>query len=132
MAGEQAVFVGHSMGGFGAMLYGAAIPAAAVIAFSPQVMIDESVDGRYNRYWKDLHNTALPEMIEASSASFVVVYGKSHYDEKHVGYLKELSNVTAIQYGASHNTASSLKKDGKLVKLIKDVLNGDYTPKIRK
>jgi hypothetical protein len=116
------IFMGHSSGGYGAILYGCKLGVDRVIAFSPQLTDDDASWGRLGFEPKfDMRDV----VKNAPNVNVQVVYCKgAHIDERHVNVIACEGNVQLIRLDCcAHNSARHFVKDGKLEKFI---LEGKY------
>lgn len=125
---SKSIFLGHSMGGFGAIAYGLLCGASIVIAFSPQTHITLE-DSRYVKYMKHIHNPINVLEIDNDSTKVVIVSAtKDPNDSLHTKYVSEKNNFIFEKISNNtHNTAKYLKDRGELVSMIdsyyKELLN---------
>ncbi len=121
--GERSLFIGHSAGGFAALLYGNLCGATQVVAFSPQTSIEGSGQWYGTMMNNDLSNIIdLREIISRGGVSSRVVYCEENKtDEKAAKHIVALPNVTieADKGCKTHNSARHWIDNDKLLKLIK-------------
>ncbi len=123
--GERSLFIGHSAGGFAALLYGNLCGATQIISFSPQTSVKSN--GASNHWLSimkrnGLSNTIdLSEVISRGGVSSKVVFCKKNSDDmdaaKHIATLPGVT-IEEDEGCESHNSASHWIENGKLLKFI--------------
>ena len=136
----KVVFIGNSMGGYGAILFGVLLNIDKVIAFSPQTFID-----RMNRFWyKDnrwsneitnvyLNNSNQKRFYDLNtylkkksySTKIDVYYSKNDkLDCYHSQKLNKQSNIRFYSFDkGNHNLIKVLRDDGELITIIYNAIN---------
>lgn len=138
---ESICFVGNSMGGFAAILFGILLEIDNVIAFAPQSFVSKRLRFWYrDRRWpqqikninkKEIHEQKILDLNRLAINSHVIkpkiniFYSKNHrLDRIHSERLKNLNNVTLhpLQEGG-HGVVKLLKERGQLTKIIHQVFS---------
>lgn len=124
--GKRSLFIGHSAGGFAALLYGNLCGATKIVAFSPQTNLEDS-----GQWWDTMRGNGLSNVVDLRKVvsrggvpSTVVCCTGNKNDVKAAKYVGGLSNVTLnIDDGcATHNSARDWRNSGKLLELIKEFI----------
>jgi pimeloyl-ACP methyl ester carboxylesterase len=130
---KRIVFMGSSMGGFGAILFASFIPRCTkVVAFSPQIAIDPKLtvpwDERYLDSVGKLRHFPFPTVENKfrRDIPYNILYGSEEpKDRKHLDIIgnKLYSNVTIDKcVGAGHNVPAYLKSTNTLDTTLLDLL----------
>lgn len=119
------LFVGTSMGGYAALLFGSLIGVDRVIAFSPQVRLDEASrsalgDTRWGKSVKQLNDKFDPvkldillKSINSPPRTTVFVSKNNPLDLAHIALLRRFSWIEIIVVDSDeHNAAAALKRQG--------------------
>jgi len=124
----KTIFMGLSMGGYGAILFSSVCKCDKVIAFSPQIDIDPKLtrtwDTRYLRYLKNL-NITTPHIRNHFKKEIIyeLICGDNKHDIKHLALVKDKTNINkSIIGGCGHNPLKHWKEQGKLHTIIKDLI----------
>lgn len=145
LGARRRVFVGNSMEGYAALLFGALLGADAAIAFAPQTFIDPWNRLRYaDRRWSAnirrgrRHPAADPQHFDLAQAlprlaqpgtAFHVYYDSHHrLDRIHALRLADVQGVTLHRVEdagetAGHNIVKALRDSGRLDALLQQVLS---------
>jgi predicted esterase YcpF (UPF0227 family) len=130
---RRTLFVGTSAGGTAALKFGHEI-ADKIVAFSPQIFLDDTLRKRYNdTRWKDqianLHKMSFSDeelrlfTFIKSRPNMHIYYCKDSGEDKiHAEYMRGIANLMEIE-GSVHNVTRVLKTQNKL----QEVLNFDCT-----
>jgi hypothetical protein len=136
-ADGQRVFIGSSMGGFAALMFGALLGADRVIAFAPQSFIDPFRKASYRdrRWWRELISTYLRhgclrwsyDVRNSLSAAkhpmqITIFYGaESSLDRIHAERLSNFPGVSVLPVeGAGHDVVRHLRASGRLTKILQE------------
>ena len=115
------IFMGHSAGGYAAIVYGCQLNAKGIIAFAPQIIQDD--------HWKNFapHIDAVEAIGNAPDTEIhVVVCKRAANDRKHVAHIEHFDNVTVHMLDdATHNAARIAVKNGLMLKLIDKLFGGE-------
>lgn len=131
-------FIGNSMGGYAAILFGTLLNVDKIVTFAPQTFID-----RMNRFWyrdnrwnteiskiysdkkfqrkyldlkKSLSNTKYSTKIDIYFSPL------DKLDNLHANSLKKMKNINLYPYNkGGHGVVKSLKKDGKLNQILSSI-----------
>ncbi|MDO6617618.1 hypothetical protein [Shewanella sp. 6_MG-2023] len=127
----KVTFLGVSMGGYAALLFGALLNVDRVLVFSPQVRIDEASlkkikDQRWAACIKQLNSKFKPIKIDElllknTNIPIIDLYvGNSDLNDiAHSSYLEDTPKVTIHNIETdSHNVAGELAKKGELSSII--------------
>jgi len=131
---ERTMFLGNSMGGYAAILFGLPAVANAVLAFSPQTRFDlafcadiresrwrEAYDAMRSNY--DVDAMALRNRWPGLFSGDVEIHfgAKCAADERYAAQLDGLSGATPVGHeGCSHDLVHDLRASGKLEQIIYD------------
>jgi hypothetical protein len=132
---EQEVFMGNSMGGFGAILFGSMLSKGRVVAFSPQTFITRTRRFlvRDRRWASQIANTYVTSkgkehiydlrifLIDRGSRCRVEVHycSEDRLDRIHADRLRGLPNIEFIDHKVGgHHLVKSLRDSGKLLEMI--------------
>lgn len=134
-ADKNIISIGTSAGGFAAILFGVAVKAKAVVAFSPQTVIDEDAyltfrsadtnkeDFAGNMNYPDLRK-ALADYSNAPTKVYIYYDENNDRDKRHATYLSEDARIILRPFAGSgsHNSASQLKNSGLLSRTLSDII----------
>ncbi len=130
---RRLVCLGNSMGGFGALLFGAWLGADAILSIVPQTAIEPEVtealgDTRYWSYQKDIPAYPHGDLLKEAPATgrVVMCWGVNHpLDCVHAERLVGAWDVETITVDCDdHGVAWELRERGQLLPLIEEVLGG--------
>lgn len=131
---ETNIFLGSSMGAFGAILYSSYIPECKkVICFSPQIHIDTKLtkgwDDRYLDTIGHLKHFEHPSVVYKfrDDIPYKIIYGgNSPIDAIHINLIPKKNNIKIYRVEeAGHNVPGRLKKENKLVEYLEKFLSED-------
>ena len=137
LSSTRTVFLGHSMGGFAAILFGATLGADRVLAFSPQTFVSPLLRVRHrdNRWARQIlrmyarHGLArrsynLRSVLKRTNRAgrIDLFHGDgSRFDTAHVAHLADLPGVAVtVVPGARHGAVKHLRESGALERVLKD------------
>lgn len=134
---RRTIFLGNSMGGYAAMLFGLPLGADAILAFSPQTRFDlEFCDAIGETRWREAydamragHDADAMSMRhrwpKLSDAAVSVHYGiNCKTDCRYAAELDGLPGVTTIGHpGCDHDLVNELRANGQLEQIIRDALS---------
>ncbi len=128
---KNTVFVGNSMGGYAAILFGLLIEPTNVVAISPQSYLkndDVLNDHRWETYFerarknnKNISFLDLREVEKKSDCKIAIYYSFNDFlDKSHIDLLESVHNVQKIPcYGTTHaSLVSKLNSSNLLSKII--------------
>jgi len=139
---EKVTFIGNSMGGYAAILFGVLLKVDKVVAFAPQTFIDaKNRFWRFDRRWRiqinKIHRTKLYMEYydlksffnkiqinqEIKKTSIDIYYSTKHrLDRQHAEQLKNFKNVTLYGYkDGGHEVIKTLKSSGELRTVLKNL-----------
>lgn len=137
---EKVCFLGNSMGGYGAILFGNILEVDRVLSFAPQSFINKwnRLINRDNRWKKQIENIYsfdnkridffdLKEHLKNNPSNKTILeifYSPNHrLDKKHAERLKKINNIVLhpIQEGG-HGVVKTVKNSGQLKDIIKSTL----------
>ena len=136
---ERVVFVGNSMGGYAAMLFGSMLDVDEVLAFAPQSFIDvENRRRKRDRRWPEQMKRAqalaggraedlLPILAEYRGSMRVrILYSRKHrLDRVHAERLESVPCVELRAFRAGgHGLIKALRDDGTLHDVLAGALTG--------
>lgn len=133
---DKICFIGNSMGGYAAILFGSILNVDCVISFAPQTFIDKfnrfiNIDRRWRSQLSKVHNFQdnnkeyfdLKEYLSQNQAyetELNIYYSAKHrLDKKHAERLKRIKNVRLhpIREGG-HGVVKTVRDNGELKSLI--------------
>jgi hypothetical protein len=124
--------MGNSMGGFGALLFGALCNADRILAFAPQTTILPAGtgaigDGRWRRYQKNISEYTLPDINEVPAPSTVPVLHYGHTEQRDCEHVQRLiwPAEKLGYYDCGHDVAAYLKSHDRLLETIQQGLQID-------
>jgi len=134
---DKIVFIGNSMGGYGAILFGILLNVDCVVAFSPQTFINKLnrlwfKDGRWdkeisnvyfnNSFQKKFYNLKNFLRNNTYSTQIDIFYSANDkLDSLHSERLKSLKKVTLYSYQkGDHNLIKELRADDELFRIIRE------------
>lgn len=124
---KYSVFVGHSMGGFGALLFGYLCEADKIVAFAPQIFIDKKTSDKYNiTSWRNYYDKAEAvgdgrylNLLAIIPPRAEIYFGKNdRTDRRYVDALNDHGIQHTILNYTPHHIAKLLRDDGKLLEKI--------------
>lgn len=134
LGSETSVFIGNSMGGFGAIVFAKRVKTCRrVIAFSPQSSVNPEVvpfEKRWNEWRTDIRNWDVKDALEelSSDVSYHLMFGaEDATDVLHAQRFESLrlSHVhSTIVPGCEHDVARVLKERGLLSDLLRRLIWG--------
>ena len=141
LAGQRLVFIGNSMGGFAALMFGALLRADRVIAFTPQTFVDPLRKLRHNdrRWWRQMlpmyarhglmrwsYDLRNPLAASARPAKATVYYGTAlALDRQHAERIGDSPGVTLAPIeGEGHDAVKHLRDKGALHSLLLEAAGG--------
>jgi hypothetical protein len=124
---KKVIFIGNSMGGYGAILFGSILNINKIIAFAPQTFLDKRNRSRYNdNRWENkinkLNQIKLLDLQYLKHNNIDVYYAKDFkLDKYHAMHIK--CNLKPFD-GKGHAGIKSLWFTGKLRNIIKESIDG--------
>lgn len=112
------VTLGHSMGGFSALVIAGMLDAEVAIAFSPQLSIDPAVVPRENRWTEYRSKIAEIKISNAAdymndTCSYYVFFGTHQREQPQRRHLPQADNVKLFMIpGINHNSPQRIRKAG--------------------
>lgn len=138
IAPRRTVFIGNSMGGFGALLFGALLDVPEVHAFAPQTFVDRrsrllARDFRWRHQIRGMHRALRREdavldlrapLRQLGQTRFHVHYGTGdRLDSLHARRLENMDAVTLYpQHGVNHALVKDLRDTGVLLPALRKAL----------
>ncbi len=137
---ERVVFIGNSMGGYGAILFGVILNIDCVIAFSPQTFIGKTKrffyrDVRWSKEISNVHSNNGNQKMFYNLKSFLkrndyltkinIYYStKDKLDRLHSERLHKIKNVSLYPFGrGDHNLIKVLRDEDQLVNIVNNAIN---------
>ena len=130
---RRLVCLGNSMGGFGALYFGARLKADAILGFAAQTAIDpETTEALGDRRWSE-HQAAIPaygfgDLAREPAAPGRVILCRGEHDlldRAHADHLAAAWRVEQIVVPeAKHDVAARLRERGELLPLLEQVIRG--------
>lgn len=138
---EKVCFMGNSMGGYGAILFGTMLNVHNIISFAPQTFIDTfnrliSFDYRWKKQMNSIHKN--PRKVKSffdlkvylnkndNYNSIISIYysSKHRLDKIHAERLKNIKGVQLFSFKeGGHSVVKTLRDSGKLNILLKEIFN---------
>lgn len=143
---KKVCFLGNSMGGYAAILFGTLLNIDTVYAFSPQTFIDNEnrllyKDSRWKRELDPLH--VAPKHGRVSSAYYdlkkvvarntsgkslkthiTIYHGINVLDQVHAMHLRECPSIYLVEYPSiEHNIARHMRDTGELQRILLSALS---------
>ncbi len=137
---NKVVFIGNSMGGYAAILFGILLNADIVHAFSPQTFINRFHrfiyrDRRWRKYLTNVYKNShkkyfdLRKVIHQDSrklhCEINIYYSSNHrLDKIHAEHMKNIGIITLHSYAeGGHRLVKTLRDEGSLKSIINNSLN---------
>ena len=113
--------IGHSMGGFNAIIFSTLHNVKKVIAFSPQFSIHPNItkDTTFRNHALRIKDWKYPKLEFSKNTDYLLIFGDDDKEKYHAHLIPKQKNIR-INYikNCDHNTAKKLKKQEKLYKII--------------
>jgi pimeloyl-ACP methyl ester carboxylesterase len=141
---SRTILVGHSMGGYAALAFGALTDASRVVAFSPQAFISrkrrkEFADIRWEPKLDALYGTGVPVMdleeifggLAKPPCTIFDIYiaANEPVDKHHYNEIKRIASLYPLRFNihdtqnAIHHTVRKLREDNRLKKILMEAIN---------
>ena len=137
---ERVVFIGNSMGGYGAILFGVILNIDCVVAFSPQTFIGKTKRILYRdvRWYHEISNVYSNNgnqkmfynlksvLMRNDYLTKINIYysTKAKLDRLHSERLHKLKNVSLYPIGrGDHNLIKVLRDEDQLVNIVKNAID---------
>jgi len=125
------IYLGNSMGGYGAILYSKTHKPDLVITFGTQIAINK-FDKRWDQFWNLLYTSSktnkrmsVVDCFRDDVAYHLIVGDGEKEDVLHHELIPKKPNITQVVHaGKRHNIALTLKREGKLYDTIKQITKG--------
>jgi hypothetical protein len=131
------MFLGNSMGGYAAMLFGLPLRANAILAFSPQTRFDQPFCEQIGeRRWREAYDAMRGEFevdalaLRCRWPDSVETDVEVHYgggckaDEEYAMQLRALPGISLVGHeGLNHDLVHDLRKTGLLERIIHEKIN---------
>ncbi len=130
---RRLVCIGNSMGGFGALLFGARLGADAILGFAPQTAIDPAItdalgDRRWTEYQAMIPAYPFGDLAKEPPAAgrAIICRGEDFpLDIAHSGHLAAVWPLEVITVPeARHDAAARLREAGQLIPLLEEIICG--------
>jgi hypothetical protein len=130
---QRLVCIGNSMGGFGALLFGARLGADAILSFAPQTAIEPAVtnvlgDHRWREYQTRIPRFPFGDLavcVAAKARPIICCGAEDRLDRAHAERLATAWPIEQIVvHSAGHDAAARLRDHGRLVPLIEQAIGG--------
>ena len=113
--------IGHSMGGFNAIIFSTLHNVQKVIAFSPQFSIHPNItkDTTFRNHALRIKDWKYPKLEFSKNTDYLLIFGDDNKEKYHASLIPKQKNIK-ITYikNCDHNTAKKLKKQKELYKTI--------------
>ena len=113
--------IGHSMGGFNAIIFSSIHKIKKVIAFSPQFSIRPEItkDSTFKNYASRIKEWKYPKLKFSKNTKYLLIFGDDSKEKYHSNLIPKRKNIKIIYLkNCQHNTAAKLKRGNKLYPLI--------------
>jgi len=113
--------IGHSMGGFNAIIFSTLYYVRKVIAFSPQFSIHPNItkDATFMNYSSRIKKWRYPKLKFSKNTDYLLIFGDDVKEKYHASLMPKQENIKILYIkNCDHNTAGKLKKQKKLYKII--------------
>jgi hypothetical protein len=113
--------IGHSMGGFNAIIFSSIHKIKKVIAFSPQFSIRPEItkDSTFKNYASRIKEWKYPKLKFSKNTKYLLIFGDDSKEKYHSNLIPKRKNIKIIYLkNCQHNTAAKLKRENKLYPLI--------------
>jgi hypothetical protein len=113
--------IGHSMGGFNAIIFSTLYDVRKVIAFSPQFSIHPNItkDPTFMNYSLRIKEWRYPKLEFSKNTDYLLIFGDDAKEKYHASLIPKQKNIKIIYIkDCDHNTAKKLKRQKKLYKII--------------
>ena len=113
--------IGHSMGGFNAIIFSTLYNVRKVIAFSPQFSIHPNItkDPTFMNYSLRIKEWRYPKLEFSKNTDYLLIFGDDAKEKYHASLIPKQKNIKIIYIkDCDHNTAKKLKRQKKLYKII--------------
>ena len=113
--------IGHSMGGFNAIIFSTLYDVRKVIAFSPQFSIHPNItkDPTFVNYSLRIKEWRYPKLEFSKNTDYLLIFGDDAKEKYHASLMPKQENIKILYIkNCNHNTAGKLKKQKKLYKII--------------
>jgi esterase/lipase len=113
--------IGHSMGGFNAIIFSTLYDVRKVIAFSPQFSIHPNItkDPTFMNYSLRIKEWRYPKLEFSKNTDYLLIFGDDAKEKYHASLMPKQENIKILYIkNCNHNTAGKLKKQKKLYKII--------------
>lgn len=122
--------LGHSMGGYGAILLSKYLPVNNVVAFAPQYSMNRCVvfERRWKEYRKFILRPAVSGLNEAlvDDSQYFILFGNDRRDIRHKNKFKIAANVHLFSIPrGGHNPAAVLKEINILNMVLDSAIEGN-------
>lgn len=123
---QKTVFLGLSMGGFGAILFSKYCVCTNVVALSPQIDLTAPWDNRYERYYKEIPEFIFPTVLDCfvDTTQYDIVVGRSTLDAEHVNLIPNQANINIHRLPhPGHSPIDYWKNNGTLFEELRSLIS---------
>ena len=114
---SEVTFIGHSSGGYAAILFGSLLNVKTVIAFIPQTILrSKNKDSKYVDIKKYINDTTQYHLYGDVTENVYMYHHISHCE-----YIEEFPNVTVHRF--DRIIIHQMRSNGKLLEIFKEILN---------
>ena len=113
--------IGHSMGGFNAIIFSTLYNVQRVIAFSPQFSIHPNItkDTTFRNHALRIKCWKYLKLKFSKNTNYLLIFGDDEKEKYHASLIPKKKNIkTMYVKNCDHNTAKKLKRERKLYKII--------------
>ena len=125
--GEPVITIGNSMGAYNAAQFSNDYPVSTAICFSTQYSVHPKISpsNKWLAYTNQIKNWKYKHLVFNDSTDYYFISNTSRLDRKEINLIPDQPNIhkILIKKGRKHIIASTLKKHGKLYRLINNIIN---------
>ena len=117
--------IGHSMGGFNAIIFSTLYNIRKVIAFSPQFSIHPKISGDkdFINYAARIKNWKYPQLKFSSDTNYLLIFGDSDKEKYHASLMPKKKNIKIIYIkNSNHFSMIKIKRSKKFYKLLNNFI----------
>ena len=115
--------IGFSMGAFNAIIFSSIFPIKKLIAFSPQFSIHPEIskDESFLNFAAQINQWKYKKLKFSNKTKYLLIFGDTEKEKYHMSKMPKRKNIKIMVINnCDHRTAITLKKRGKLKKIINE------------
>ncbi len=122
--------LGHSMGGFGALVFPYFVKINKAVAFSPQFSVDPSIvpdERRWREHTEKISRFRVPyiERFLTDRTDYFVFHGNHHREQKQIELFQKHTQLRHyLLDNSSHNTPHAMKRAGIMRAVVQSAFEG--------